>query len=72
MKYKSIILGYSWIGILNQLIFQWFFIRLNAYIDSNTQDIVGLGIVFPVIPLTGWWGRYIPRKPWHKKLICLN
>lgn len=70
MRAKPILFGYSWIGILNQLLLQWFFIRLEASLD-NAKDrrIVALRIIGPILPLTGWWSKYIwlTKQPRKKK-----
>jgi hypothetical protein len=52
-------LGYSWLGWLNQLIIQWFFIRLQATLDDSRTNIEGLQIIGFILPLTGWWSDYI-------------
>lgn len=59
--------GYSWVGWLNIVFLQWFFIRL--FYSVSYQDNVGsYGLIFPIVPLTGWWGDYIPGKYWNIKL----
>lgn len=45
---------------LNFLIVQWFFARI-CY--TTVKNKVIYGIVFPVVPLTGWWSAFIPRGP---------
>jgi hypothetical protein len=54
--------GYSWLGILNMLVIQWFFIRLQLTCDGGV--IVGWKLIGFIVPLTGWWSPYI----WLKKL----
>ena len=54
---KPILLGYSWLGILNMSLLQWFFIRLQATADNG--QIVKFNVIGPIVPLTGWWSRYI-------------
>lgn len=66
----------TWLGYLNFLVFQWFFLRLariQAYGSLRTVGFVWLG---PIIPFTGWWSdfryldwrgfmhRRIRRFPW--------
>lgn len=59
--------GYSWVGWLNIIILQWFFIRL--YYSVNEQNSIECyGFLFPIVPLTGWWSDYVPQKPWKVKL----
>ena len=55
------ILGYSWIGILNMLFLQWFFIRLE--LNVNNGIVTQFNIIFPIIPLTGLLAvGYIPER----------
>lgn len=44
-------LGYTWVGWLNIVVLQWFFVRLG-YGDKWT-------ILKGIVPLTGWWSDYI-------------
>lgn len=46
---------------VNFIFIQWFFIRICCYVnDEGIKD--GYGILFPVVPLTGWWSSsYIPK-----------
>ena len=44
--------------ILNYFILQWFFIRLCRKMENDKQ--VGWGILFPIVPTTGWKTNYIP------------
>lgn len=62
---------YNWIGWLNIIVLQWFFIRLyyvEATQNSAESYIERYGFMFPIIPLTGWWSDYIPRNYWSIKL----
>ena len=61
------ILGYTWVGWLNIIILQWFFIRLY-YIENDQNIIENYGIMFPIVPLTGWWNNYFPTKYWKIKI----
>jgi hypothetical protein len=56
------ILGNSWVGWLNIIILQWFFVRLFYQLKDN-GEILGYGLLLPVVPLTGWWNDYVPAKP---------
>jgi hypothetical protein len=58
MKYKPILFGYSWIGILNILLLQWFFVRLQATADKD-MNITKFEIIGPIVPMTGWWSKYV-------------
>lgn len=52
------ILGWSWLGVLNFGVFQWFFVRLQGVVDTET-NLMRLGWIGPIVPLTGWWTPYI-------------
>jgi hypothetical protein len=45
--------------LVNLMIFQWFFVRLARIVDS---DGTHLAIMYPVVPMTGWFSDYIPRR----------
>lgn len=49
----------SWLGILNFVVLQWFFVRLSRVEDERTEDHVCYMWIYPIVPLTGWWSRYI-------------
>lgn len=60
------IFGWSWLGILNFFVLQWLFFRLEGItlpleFDKNRKVIfrMKLGLLFIVLPLTGWWSDYI-------------
>lgn len=60
---KSLII----IGILNFIIFQWLFVRLNLQIDSSIENYKTarrpLRLMYFVFPITGWFGiPYFPKK----------
>jgi hypothetical protein len=63
MKYKPIMLGYSWIGLLNLVLLQWLFVRVQATVDTTSGEITKFKIIGPIVPMTGWWSKYI----WLKK-----
>jgi len=54
-----------WLGYLNFLILQWLFIRLTKWEEDNQN---GFGLLIGVLPLTGWWSRYIKLPIKHIKL----
>jgi|WetSurMetagenome_2_1015567.scaffolds.fasta_scaffold1166172_1 hypothetical protein len=54
-----IILGYSWIGLLNMILLQWSFWRLQLTIDKKTGIVTGIRMIGPIMPLTGWWSKYV-------------
>jgi len=43
MKARALIFGYSWVGILNQLLLQWLFVRLQVEME-NASDRTILGV----------------------------
>jgi hypothetical protein len=46
-------------GWLNFLVLQWFWCRLGKIIDKG--EICGWVIMYPIIPLTGWWNDKWPE-----------
>jgi hypothetical protein len=74
---KTILKDYSWVGKLNVLVFQWLFFRL-AYGErvsiipkcilpikpsgSRKYKLRKFSLLFPIVPMTGWWCDYIPNK----------
>lgn len=51
-------------GLVNIVLLQWFFLRLN--VATSTEDsgrVVGIGILFPVLPLSGWSSSFRPERP---------
>ena len=59
MKARALIFGYSWVGILNQLLLQWLFVRLQVEVENvSDRTILGVAIIYPIWPLTGWWNDY--------------
>ena len=59
---KKSILGYTWLGWLNKLLLQFFFIRLAYSVDSGKTSWT---IMKWIVPLTGW-GRVNYRYFRHK------
>jgi len=47
----------SWFGWLNFIILQWLGVRLAA--EVKKKNIIGWTLIGPILPLSGWWGRYI-------------
>lgn len=65
--------GLTWVGWLNTLLLQWLFVRLQGVIDEIDRPSGGRLIVrnywtliFPVVPLTGWWSDYVPKR--HREI----
>lgn len=61
------LLNYTWIGWLNIIVLQWLFVRFY-YAENEQGRIEGWGLLFPIVPLTGWWNDYVPQKHWTVKL----
>ncbi len=55
----------SKLEFINKFIIQWLFIRLTRWVE---EDYKGYGMLFPVIPLTGWVTSYWPIEPKHFKI----
>jgi hypothetical protein len=53
------LLGYTWVGWLNILLLQWFGFRVFYVLEGGRATAYGL--TGPTLPLTGWWGRYLPQ-----------
>lgn len=56
----------TFLGFVNFAIFQWFFFRLGV---TDSKE-VRWAILFPVVPLTGWFNR--PYYPGNYKIYWLN
>lgn len=54
-KPKSKLFGENWVGWLNILILQWFFVRLYYTECKKTK----WGLLKKVVPLTGWWNEFV-------------
>jgi len=55
------IFGWSWLGVVNFLIVQWFFVRIEATVETPVvpgKSEMTLAWKTPVVPLTGWWSDY--------------
>ena len=60
--------GMSRLGWFNFLFMQWFWLRL--YFKRGVGGVIAeVGVLCLVIPLTGWWGNYYPKKPKELKLV---
>lgn len=62
MKLYKLVGNKSWVGILNILLIQWFFIRLEVCLDDGwNRNIIGFNILGFVVPVSGWrtTGDYI-------------
>lgn len=44
----------------NFFFLQWFFVRLELEVETD-GSLAGINLIGPIIPLTGWWGGYIPQ-----------
>ena len=44
----------SWLGALNFLVLQWFFVRLAYVSNDDTKQLLYWKVLFPVVPLIGW------------------
>lgn len=49
----------SWLGWLNYLVLQWFFVRLAKMVDEDSGEVVGYRWLTGIVPLTGWGGPYM-------------
>jgi len=49
--------GMTWLGVLNFVILQWFFIRLAKVLEES--EMIGFIIIRWAVPLTGWWSDYV-------------
>jgi len=47
----------SWLGCLNFIVLQWFFVRLAKVVDDDGRT-VRFTWLRKVVPLTGWWSDY--------------
>lgn len=62
MKYPTKrIFGKTWMGWLNFIVLQWFFIRLQGCVESKECLVLNAWDIRFTLPLTGWWSDYLPR-----------
>ena len=59
----------SRLGLLNFFVLQWVCIRLQQTVDEHDGSHERWDIIGPIVPLTGWWQRYIWMLPkrWRLK-----
>lgn len=63
-------MGFSWVGWLNILLLQWFFVRLQVSVDDD-GTVLAYHIIGWILPLTGWFvhNDYIGLgKQWRRRL----
>lgn len=71
-KFNFFGLNTSWLGLLNRILLQWFFIRLQASIDVY-PEITGFQLIGFIIPTTGWStgykyvGKEFEKTVWKQK-----
>jgi hypothetical protein len=58
--------GFTWVGWLNRLVFQWLWFRLQGNVEDNGDTKWAL--ILPVAPLTGWGKRYWPTRRYKVSL----
>jgi hypothetical protein len=56
----------SRLGLLNFLLLQWFFIRLQQVLEDDAKTHLRWELLTGPVPLTGWWSDY--HFLWKKKL----
>lgn len=56
-------LGKTWVGWLNIAILQWIGVRLGGAFEADGETFAHWIAMWPVLPLSGWWGCFIPRHP---------
>lgn len=62
-----------WLDKLNYYLLQWFFVRL--YQTEPLPPVVTAtvwGLMFPVVPLTGWTTKYKPTKRIYFPLLSIK
>jgi len=62
------VFGKTYIGWLNFLILQWFFIRLQANVHEYL--IIESWQIRVALPMTGWYTDYIPKN-WYFNIYRL-
>lgn len=50
-------LGHTWLGWLNLLLLQWFFLRLIEIVDAS-RNHYKWRLFFGIVPTTGWNTKY--------------
>ena len=56
----------SKLGIINFCLTQWLFFRVAMM--KHDDGRIQWALLYPVIPLTGWFSSYVPKKFKVKKL----
>jgi hypothetical protein len=54
---RPIVGSYSTLGLLNILVLQWLFVRLQATV--NGSKLLRLELIGFILPMTGWFNDYI-------------
>ncbi len=57
------------LGLINIILIQWLFFRIAKEWDTDNGKTLSYGILFPVIPLTGWKSKYIPNNPKYYRVF---
>lgn len=55
---KKKLFGKTWVGWLNFLLIQWFFIRIQGEVNTDYTQ-TKWSILHWVVPLSGWWSDYV-------------
>ncbi len=68
LNIPAIIRSVSWLGLLNKLLFQWFFVRLTRCQErgvGETKTYQWYSFQYWILPLTGWKSDfvYLNKKP---------
>jgi hypothetical protein len=58
-RQRKAFLGYTWVGWLNIILLQWFFIRLAELQYTETGQHISWHIAYGIVPLTGWCGNHV-------------
>jgi hypothetical protein len=53
---------------LNFCLLQWCWLRLARIVDTDTDKHMGWTVLVGVVPLTGWWGRYVRAWRWQAQV----
>lgn len=59
----------SALGFINYFFVQWFCIRICKSIDIESKRVTGYGILYFVVPLTGWNNEYKEIGIFKSKII---
>ncbi len=61
----------SKLGYLNVIVCQWLFFRVAA-VQMPDGEVLQYRVLFPILPLTGWWTSYFPRRHANLPLTPLH